>query len=94
MRSGLLQYPPRYRHVGSSRDSKELKRINFEPDRDGPHTAGGASAEPPRPIPRQDVSSEEEIRAALFGGVPDGRWKEGLLFEGIRPSPWMKSASN
>ena len=56
--------------------------------------AGGAPAEAPQPAPIQDASSEAEIRAALFGGVPAGRWKEGLLFEGIRPSPWMKSASN
>ena len=54
-------------------------------------TAGSMSAQAP---PVQEVSSEEEIRAALFGGVPMDRWKEGLLFEGIRPSPWMKSASN
>ena len=23
-----------------------------------------------------------------------GRWKEGLLFEGVRPMPWLKSAAN
>jgi len=34
------------------------------------------------------------MKAALSGGVPGGRWKEGLMFEGIRPSPWMKSAAN
>ncbi len=44
--------------------------------------------------PVQKLSSEEDIRAALFGGVPGDRWKEGLLFEGIRPSPWMNSAAN
>ena len=44
--------------------------------------------------PRQEPSSEADIKAALFGGVPDGRWKEGLLFEGIRPMPWVKSAAN
>jgi len=43
---------------------------------------------------RQTPSSEEEITAALTGGVPMGRWKEGLLFEGIRPMPWLKSAAN
>ncbi len=26
----------------------------------------------------------ENIKAALHGGVPGGKWKEGLLFEGIR----------
>ena len=57
-------------------------------------TAATAIAEPPQSPPKQKVSSEEQIRAALFGGVPNGRWKEGLLFEGIRPSPWMKSAAN
>ena len=32
--------------------------------------------------------------AALSGGVPSGRWREGLLFEGISPQPWLKSAAN
>jgi len=26
-------------------------------------------------------------KTALSGGVPMGRWKEGLLFEGVRPMP-------
>jgi hypothetical protein len=43
---------------------------------------------------KQKPSSEADIRAALFGGVPMGRWKEGLLFEGIKPQPWLKSAAN
>ncbi|MCL7976966.1 MAG: MBL fold metallo-hydrolase [marine benthic group bacterium] len=45
-------------------------------------------------VPVQEPSSEEEINTALSGGVPMGRWNEGLLFEGLRPSPWMKSAAN
>lgn len=44
--------------------------------------------------PVQKASNEKDIRAALSGGVPGGRWKEGLLFEGIRPMPWMQSAAN
>ena len=52
---------------------------------------GNALAAPP---PKQKPSTEEEIRAALFGGVPGDRWKEGLLFEGIKPQPWLKSAAN
>jgi hypothetical protein len=56
--------------------------------------AGNVLAELPPPVPMQNASSVEEIKAALFGGVPNDRWKEGLLFEGIKPSPWMKSASN
>jgi ribonuclease Z len=27
-------------------------------------------------------------------GVPMGRWKEGLMFDGIEPMPWLKSAAN
>ena len=54
-------------------------------------SASFAQAEAP---PVQKPSSVEDIKAALFGGVPGDRWKEGLLFEGIRPSPWMKSAAN
>ena len=44
--------------------------------------------------PVQEPSSTEDITAALSGGVPMGRWKEGLLFEGISPQPWLTSAAN
>jgi len=53
--------------------------------------AGSSIAESP---PIQKPSSEKDIKAALTGGVPMGRWKEGLLFEGVRPMPWLKSAAN
>jgi len=56
--------------------------------------AGSVATVQAQAVPVQEPSSVEEIQAALFGGVPGGRWKEGLLFEGVRPSPWMKSASN
>lgn len=46
------------------------------------------------PPPIQEPSSEADMKAALSGGVPGGRWKEGLLFEGIKPMPWLKSAAN
>ncbi len=46
------------------------------------------------PPPVQEASSQEDIKAALTGGVPMGRWKEGLMFEGVEPMPWMKSAAN
>jgi len=42
----------------------------------------------------QEPSSEADVKKALGGGVPMGRWKEGLLFEGIEPQPWLKSAAN
>lgn len=58
------------------------------------HTADPAG-DPTGPVETPEgVSSEEEIRAALMGGVPGGRWKEGLLFEGLKPHPWLKSAAN
>lgn len=44
--------------------------------------------------PVQEPSSAEDIKNALTGGVPGGRWKEGLMFEGISPQPWLKSAAN
>jgi len=44
--------------------------------------------------PVQEPSNETDIKNALTGGVPMGRWKEGLLFEGVRPMPWLKSAAN
>lgn len=53
--------------------------------------AGSSIAEP---VPIQEPSSETDIKAALGGGVPMGRWKEGLMFEGVEPMPWLKSAAN
>ena len=40
------------------------------------------------------VSPMNKYRRRLAGGVPLGRWNEGLLFEGISPQPWLKSAAN
>jgi ribonuclease BN (tRNA processing enzyme) len=42
----------------------------------------------------KEPSSKEDVEAALFGGVPNGKWKEGLLFDGVAPMPWLKSAAN
>jgi ribonuclease Z len=42
----------------------------------------------------QEPSTAADTREVLTGGVPMGRWKEGLLFEGVRPMPWLKSAAN
>jgi ribonuclease BN (tRNA processing enzyme) len=42
----------------------------------------------------QEPSDPAVVQKALMGGVPAGRWKEGLLFKGIEPQPWLKSAAN
>ena len=34
------------------------------------------------------------FKALATGGQPMGRWKEGLMFEGIEPMPWLNSAAN
>src|SRR5262245_39604309 len=34
------------------------------------------------------------LREFQRGGQPDGRWKEGITFEGVSPMPWLKSAAN
>ena len=44
--------------------------------------------------PVQEPSSKEDVREVLSGGVPMDRWKEGLLYDGVRPMPWLKSAAN
>jgi len=54
-------------------------------------TVSAAIAEPP---PIQTPSSKADIQAALSGGVPGDRWNEGLLFDGVKPMPWLKSAAN
>jgi ribonuclease BN (tRNA processing enzyme) len=41
-----------------------------------------------------EPSDPEQIQRALSGGVPMGRWTEGLMFEGINPTPGIKSAAN
>ncbi len=43
---------------------------------------------------KRPQSSLEDIQNALTGGVPMGRWKEGLLFKGINPTPGLKPAAN
>jgi ribonuclease BN (tRNA processing enzyme) len=43
---------------------------------------------------KQKPSDPATVKKALTGGVPGGRWKEGLMFEGIAPMPWLKSAAN
>ena len=42
----------------------------------------------------RELSSPEDIQKALTGGIPRGRWQEGLLFRGIYPTPGIKSAAN
>jgi ribonuclease BN (tRNA processing enzyme) len=56
--------------------------------------------------PKIDPEKLEQLKAAGFetdpevfkelatGGRPMGRWTEGLMFEGIEPMPWLKSAAN
>jgi len=41
-----------------------------------------------------DFADEDMMKEVMSGGVPMGRWKEGLLFDGIAPQPWLKSAAN
>ena len=57
----------------------------------GLSVSGSAIAQAP---PVQEPSNETDIKNALTGGVPMGRWKEGLLFEGVRPMPSLESAAN
>ena len=53
-----------------------------------------AFATSPDAPPVQTPSSPAAVEKALTGGVPMGRWNEGLLFDGISPQPWLKSAAN
>ncbi len=36
----------------------------------------------------------EVFKKIATSGLPMGRWKEGLMFNGIEPVPWLKSAAN
>ena len=39
-------------------------------------------------------TAPEVFQEIATAGVPMGRWKEGLTFEGIEPMPWLTSAAN
>jgi len=39
-------------------------------------------------------TSPEVFKELVTGGQPNGRWKEGLTFEGLEPMPWLASAAN
>ena len=39
-------------------------------------------------------TNPEVFKAIATGGKPLGRWKEGLLIDGIEPMPWLASAAN
>lgn len=43
---------------------------------------------------QREPSSREDIQEVLTDGIPMGRWREGLLFQGINPTPGLKSAAN
>ena len=34
------------------------------------------------------------LKLMSTAGQPMGRWKEGLMFDGVEPMPWLKSAAN
>ncbi|CAM4053263.1 guanitoxin biosynthesis MBL fold metallo-hydrolase GntH [Vibrio neonatus] len=46
------------------------------------------------PVPVQTPSSPEVIQSVLSGGISGDRWTEGLMYEGVAPMPWLKSAAN
>ena len=55
----------------------------------------GAELPPPPDIEGFDFEDDpEKFKEVATGGVPMGRWKEGLLFDGIEPMPWLSSAAN
>jgi ribonuclease Z len=59
------------------------------------NTGGPASGTKERRfMARREPSSPEDMQKALTGGIPMGRWQEGLLFRGIYPTPGIKSAAN
>lgn len=38
--------------------------------------------------------NQENIDKVINGGRALGRWQDGMMFEGIAPQPWLKSAAN
>ena len=60
-------------------------------------TGHAQQSEVPEPPEIEGFDFEKDpdtFKAVATGGVPMGRWKEGLLFDGIEPMPWLASAAN
>jgi ribonuclease Z len=48
-----------------------------------------------RQLEAQGYETDPEVfKKIATSGLPLGRWKEGLMFDGIEPMPWLKSAAN
>jgi hypothetical protein len=58
-------------------------------------TEAGLTPEALKKLGAAGYQADPQILARIAtGGQPLGRWKEGLMFEGIAPMPWLKSAAN
>ena len=59
--------------------------------------AGGPSltAEQLQELEKKGFQADPKVlKEVATAGQPLGRWKEGLMFDGISPMPWLKSAAN
>ena len=55
-------------------------------------TEAGLTAEALKKLAAAGYQADPQILTRIAtGGQPLGRWKEGLMFEGIAPTPWFKS---
>src|SRR5262245_37745108 len=58
-------------------------------------SANQTTAEQLQELEKKGFQSDPKVLQNIAkGGQPLGRWKEGLMFDGIAPMPWLKSASN
>ena len=68
---------------------------NIDSDNQNPTNAKTVTALGETQVSNGDYQTDPaQIKAVLEGGRPLGRWNEGLMFEGVKPMPWQKSASN
>jgi hypothetical protein len=57
--------------------------------------AAGLTPEALKKLGDAGYQADPQVLAKIAtGGQPLGRWKEGLMFDGIAPMPWLKSAAN
>ena len=55
----------------------------------------GMTPEVLKKLGEKGFQADPQVLAKIAtGGQPMGRWKEGLMFDGIEPMPWLKSAAN
>ncbi len=73
----------------------EIKEIIVKQVTEKKLAEAGLTPEALKKLGEAGFQSDPMVLAKISrGGQPAGRWKEGLMFDGMAPMPWLKSAAN